>query len=180
MTWSPELTSVICIIHKKNVLRIQDLRELLSHDVFVPLGSADGHHRKFSWAAVQAELCDIVAELVLVGHGKVQLLALIQEALGHLHDPETRSHPVTLKLQMASSQWAAWLHKHPPVPPVVGAFGVLVIVNVVVSHQEFFSFELVFVIVRHVRTHSKTGSERERLINLQINLVSDGCVRTLI
>ena len=65
----------------------RDLRELLGHGVFVSLSGAEGHQGQFSRAAVQAELGHVVAERVLVGHGEVQLLALIQEALGHLHHP---------------------------------------------------------------------------------------------
>lgn len=43
-----------------------------------------------------------------------------------------------------------------PVPPVVGTLGVLLIIHIIVGHQQVFAFQLVFVVIIHVGTDAKT------------------------
>lgn len=49
-----------------------------------------------------------------------------------------------------------------PVPPVVGAFGVPHIVDVVVRHQQVFAGYLVLVVLRHVGADPEAETETER------------------
>lgn len=52
---------------------------------------------------------------------------------------------------------------HPPVPPVapvVGSLGILLIVNVVVCHQQVLALDQVFVVFSHVRADPKAANER--------------------
>lgn len=53
-----------------------------------------------------------------------------------------------------------------PVPPVVRALGVLLIVNVEVGHQQVLPLEQVLVVISHVGAHSKAIKSRERAINI--------------
>lgn len=48
-----------------------------------------------------------------------------------------------------------------PVPPVVGALGVPLVVDVVIRHQQVFSRQLISVVVCHVGADSKTGREKQ-------------------
>ncbi len=49
-----------------------------------------------------------------------------------------------------------------PVPPVVRTLGVLLIIHIIVGHQQVFAFQLVFVVIIHVRTDTKTVIRREK------------------
>lgn len=51
--------------------------------------------------------------------------------------------------------------KHLPVPPIVGAFRVFLIVNIIISHQKVLPFQLVLVVVIHVGTESKAEKNKE-------------------
>ena len=54
------------------------------------------------------------------------------------------------------------VQKHVPVPPVVGALGILFIINLIVSHQQVFPPDLVFVVVCHVGADSKAEVKKKR------------------
>lgn len=85
-----ELHLDLSVTRSEKVRVALNLRELLSHGVFVSFGSTDGYQRQVGGVG-EAELRQSVAEAALVGHSKVQLFALIQELLGHLqHSAEDR------------------------------------------------------------------------------------------
>lgn len=60
-----------------------------------------------------------------------------------------------------------------PIPPVVGAFRIFVVIHVVVGHQQVFPPQLVFVVVSHVGADSKAERRRET-ISLQASIMHDG------
>lgn len=54
-----------------------------------------------------------------------------------------------------------WVYRRLPVPPVVGALGVFLIINIIISHEQVFPLQLVFVVHRHVGADSKAEWREE-------------------
>lgn len=66
-----------------------------------------------------------------------------------------------------------------PIPPVVGAFRIFVVIHVVVGHQQVFPPQLVFVVVSHVGADSKAERRRET-ISLQASIMHDGAPKKMV
>lgn len=79
------LLARMCLNQEAVASRGTDLRELLLHDEFLPLGCPEGHNRNIASRAVQPKLGELVTKRLPTGHRKIELVSKIQETLGHFH-----------------------------------------------------------------------------------------------
>lgn len=71
---------------------------------------------------------------------------------------KNHSNNLRFELKLGGGGWGGLSDS--PVPPVVGALGIFVIIDIVISHQQIFSLQLVFVVVCHMGADSKAEGRK--------------------